>query len=172
MINNPQAVKSLIVASASPIVSDDWGEFTQDSGINDKYGAGLLNLRKAIDNNSPITIGITSGTMGQVVSTVSFSIVGRTPFDASVVNIVNNKTVEDYNPSFSIYNIRVIDPNGNVVNNDDMYDGQFSISSTTYNNVVKIHTLLSYTGIYKLEIFLSSIKVSGTEYLGISLITK
>lgn len=168
--NSPQNVKALIVASASPIVADDRN--VRASGLDEKLGAGLLNLSTAMKNNNPISLPVRNGTNGQVVLSSQFYVSGFTPFRASLVNIVNNRNTSDMSPLFSVYNLRVVDPKGSIVNIDNLPGGEgfFSISRTTYNNVVRISTLLLDSGWYTLEVVLTGNQVVSGEMVSISMI--
>jgi subtilisin family serine protease len=167
--NSPQDTKALIITSASSIIPDDYN--IRPSGLDVKYGVGLLNLNSAMHKSSAISLPVRNGTNGQVVSSTMFGVSGFTAFSASLVNITGNRNNSDMNPPFSIYNLRVIDPNGQIVDidNEPGAEGFFSVSKTTYNSTIRISTLLFISGWYTLEVVLTGNQVLSGETVGIGI---
>jgi len=170
----PQMVKSLVIASAAPIQSTLEGGFTfLDSGLDQKLGAGLLNVNIAIKNNDPLVLPISSGTDGQVVQSILFFASANSFFRASLSNLILIRNNSDIDTQFTVYNVRVVDPNGNIVDwsKEPGMESFFSSSKTTYNNNVRINTFFALSGQYRLEIILYGTKILDTEYIGVTLFT-
>ncbi|PKK95839.1 MAG: hypothetical protein CVV59_01665 [Tenericutes bacterium HGW-Tenericutes-4] len=145
---HPEKVITLLTASATPM--SGYTNYNT-SGLEDKVGAGCLDLEKAHDIYwGGIEFSISSASPNSVVQQVYLSFSQPKNLRASLTWLIDcNKST---NVSFSNYNLRLVDSNGIVIK---------SVSST-YNNLEFLDYDITSSGLYTLEVYLSGSKVGSS----------